>query len=126
MPALRFQLFVVFLLVSCTTADYGPYREAPTVEHPLRSMIVRVQPVYPNSAVKSELEGWVLVGFTIDADGSTKDIEVIDQYPGNVFGRPTVEAVKFWRYMPANSDTPANEVLIFELEGDLMYSKEGN
>ena len=58
-----------------------------------------VEPVYPQS-LGSTPEGWVDVSFTISADGSTRDIEVIGTDLPPRFAAPSIRAVEQWRFRP--------------------------
>lgn len=59
---------------------------------------------YPTSALRAGLSGWVMVGFTITADGGTKDVHVIDAQPRHVFDRAAMEAIDRYRFKPAMRD----------------------
>ncbi len=58
-------------------------------------------PEYPPNAVRSHQQGWVLVSFSIDADGRTSNIKVVDAQPRRVFDRAAVDAVQAYRFKPA-------------------------
>lgn len=60
-----------------------------------------VAPRYPPAAVRSRQEGWVLVSFTVDKDGTTSDVKVVDSQPRRVFDRAAIEAVEHYRFTPA-------------------------
>jgi protein TonB len=63
----------------------------------------------------------VTVQFTVDGNGDTRDIRVIEATPPGVFDRAAINAVKHWRYAPpvvngAPVDVPGVKTLIrFEL-----------
>ncbi|KAA9130896.1 energy transducer TonB [Marinihelvus fidelis] len=59
---------------------------------------------YPAGTRANRLEAWVTVGFTIEADGTTSDIEIIDQSMERIFGDAAIEAVSEWTYDPATRD----------------------
>ncbi|WP_405227488.1 energy transducer TonB [Lentisalinibacter sediminis] len=59
-----------------------------------------VPPVYPRAAIRREQEGWVDVEFTVLADGSTADAEVIEAQPERVFEGASLRAVEQWRFRP--------------------------
>ncbi|MFP3943317.1 MAG: energy transducer TonB [Alphaproteobacteria bacterium] len=61
--------------------------------------IVRVPPQYPPRALQRGLEGYVVVRFTIDTDGSVKDPEVVES-TNSVFNRAALRAVQRWKYRP--------------------------
>jgi protein TonB len=60
---------------------------------------VRIAPDYPQRALSRGQSGDVTLRFTIAADGTTKDIEIVDA-TSPIFERPAVEALSKWRYAP--------------------------
>lgn len=60
----------------------------------------RVPPQYPIRALKRNLEGYVVMEFTIDIDGRPKDIAVIEASPKNIFEREARRALQRWKYQP--------------------------
>ena len=62
--------------------------------------IVRIQPQYPQKAARNNIEGWVLVEFTVTARGTVEDIKVLDSKPPRIFDRAAVRAVMKWRFKP--------------------------
>lgn len=71
------------------------------------------QPEYPAAAARRRQEGWVDVRFTVDVDGSVRDVEAIDSAGGNVFNRPAIAAVSRWRFQPAlDNGVPVKTVLV--------------
>lgn len=65
--------------------------------------LVRIQPNYPPSALAARLEGEVSLEFTIAANGTTKDIVVLDSTASD-FEAPAITALQRWRYAPATTD----------------------
>ena len=59
--------------------------------------LVRIAASYPKRALMRGDSGRVTLRFTIDVDGTTKDIEVVEA-TSPVFERPAVEALSKWRY----------------------------
>jgi TonB family protein len=59
-----------------------------------------VQPVYPESARKRGIEGWVELAFTVTPSGTVEDVEVRNASPANVFDDAAVRAVRGWRFKP--------------------------
>jgi protein TonB len=62
--------------------------------------IVRVNPQYPLRAAERGIEGWVEVEFTISAAGTVKDPVVTASYPGKIFNREALRAIRKWKYNP--------------------------
>jgi periplasmic protein TonB len=69
-----------------------------------------VPPEYPQSALSRGVSGSVLVSFTVDASGATRDVQVLQSTPTGVFDRAAVSAVKRWRYVPVIVNGTAVEV----------------
>lgn len=84
---------------------------------------VRIEPDYPPGARTRRIEGWVTVQFDVGADGSTKNIVVIDSKPTHLFDRETVRAVAGWKYSPKVQDgkpverTGIQMRIVFDLSG---------
>nr|MDJ0699319.1 energy transducer TonB [Woeseiaceae bacterium] len=85
--------------------------------------LVRIPADYPISALSKEIEGWVLVRFTVTETGSVADPEILRSEPPGVFDRSAKRAVLKWKYQPQIVDgKPAAVVtytrLRFEMEKD--------
>lgn len=63
--------------------------------------IQRDAPVYPYRALQREMEGWVVLRYTVMKDGTTADIEVLNANVENVFDEAVINAAKSWTYKPA-------------------------
>ena len=59
---------------------------------------------YPTAAMRARQQGWVVVSFTVDADGGTSDVKVVDAQPRRVFDRAAMDAVERYRFTPAMKD----------------------
>jgi len=75
---------------------------------------VRVEPQYPRRALSRRIEGYVVVGFTIEPDGTTSGVEVLESEPPRVFDRSATKAVERWRFEPR--DEPRRDNTRFEFE----------
>jgi protein TonB len=62
--------------------------------------VYAADPVYPASALRSGVEGWVELLFTITETGAVRDIEIVDAEPRGVFESAATQAVGNWRYRP--------------------------
>lgn len=61
--------------------------------------IVKVAPTYPEAAIQRNLEGRVIVEFTITRTGSVSDVFVVEStHP--IFERPAIDAAAKFRYRP--------------------------
>ncbi|MDH3590159.1 MAG: energy transducer TonB, partial [Gammaproteobacteria bacterium] len=59
-----------------------------------------VAPKYPRVAERRNLSGWVDIVFTVDIDGTTKNIEIRNSEPGDTFVSAATKAVEKWEFMP--------------------------
>lgn len=79
-----------------------------------------VPPEYPQSALEHGVAGSVLLSFTVDAKGNTRDVQVQQATPAGVFDRAAISAVKRWKYAPmivngAAVEVPTRTLVRFEL-----------
>ena len=59
-----------------------------------------VLPVYPDSARRRGIEGYVKLAFTITADGKVENVRVVESSPARVFDREARRAALRWRFAP--------------------------
>lgn len=76
--------------------------EIPAASEPVP--ISRPPPSYPNALASKGIEGWVLVEFFVETDGSVSEIEVLDSDPPGKFERAAKDAVRKWEYAPAKEN----------------------
>lgn len=62
--------------------------------------IVKVAPLYPESAASRGIEGYVLLEFTVTETGATADPLVIEAQPSGVFDDAAKKAVLKFKYKP--------------------------
>ncbi len=67
-------------------------------------------PEYPQSALNHGISGSVLLTYTVDTGGVTRDVHVIEATPPGVFDNAAVTAVRRWRYAPMLVNGTAVEV----------------
>ena len=85
--------------------------------------IVRVQPVYPARPLSQGIEGWVVVEFDVQADGTVTNAFVVES-SNRAFERSAVAAVLKFRYKPRVVDgvpqatTGMQNIFRFELENN--------
>lgn len=64
-------------------------------------LVKNVAARYPTVATRTRQQGWVVVSFTVDADGGTSDVKVVQSQPRHIFDRAAVDAVERYRFNPA-------------------------
>ena len=57
-------------------------------------------PKYPRVAQRRNLSGWVSIEFTVNLDGSVRDVEVRDAEPEEIFDNAAIRAVQKWEFEP--------------------------
>ena len=67
-------------------------------------------PEYPQSALSHQISGSVLLTYTVDTGGVTRDVHVIEATPPGVFDNAAISAVRRWRYAPMIVNGTAVEV----------------
>lgn len=60
----------------------------------------RVNPTYPQQALRARQSGWVELSFTVTANGDVEDVEVVNANPRRVFDREAVRAMGQWKFTP--------------------------
>ncbi|HYL00806.1 MAG TPA: energy transducer TonB [Steroidobacteraceae bacterium] len=83
-------------------------------------LVKSAPPDYPKSALQQSVAGSVLLSFTVDTRGETRDVQVLQSTPAGVFDRAAVSAVKRWKYAPvlvngAPVEVPVRTLVRFEL-----------
>jgi TonB family protein len=76
-----------------------------------RKAIAKTAPSYPEMAKKMHLAGKVKLEVVVTAGGSVASAKLIGGSP--VFEKSAVEAVKQWRFQPADKDTKGIIILEF-------------
>ena len=96
---IRIQVLLLTLVLAMTASA------APSEDVVSASTLTRthtVTPAWPKSA--AEVEGWVLLRFTVLTNGTVADIEVQESSPTGVFDASAVEALRQWKYEPVERD----------------------
>jgi protein TonB len=62
--------------------------------------IVKVAPLYPESAASRGIEGYVLLEFTVTETGATADPHVLESQPQGIFDDAAKKAVLKFKYKP--------------------------
>lgn len=70
---------------------------------------------YPPMAERRRIEGFVEMEFTIGADGSVSQVEVLRSEPEGMFDREALAAMERWRFAPPDAPMRARRTLEFKL-----------
>lgn len=104
-----------------TSAPSSPSTPAPAAAVPTPAA-VRVPEVvfrpalrYPALAERRRIEGFVEMEFTIGADGSVSQLEVLRSEPEGMFEREALAAMERWRFAPPQAPMRARRTLEFKL-----------
>lgn len=62
----------------------------------------QVRPVYPETAIRHDVQGRVVLSITIMPDGSVRDVRIVSSSPRGYFEGSALKAVQTWRYRPSN------------------------
>jgi TonB family protein len=86
------------------------------------SIVHKVEPTYPPSAVTAHVEGEVFLDIRVGLDGTIEDVRVVNGNP--VLAASAVEAIRQWRYQPPKAHGKPVRVntkaaVIFELPKQL-------
>lgn len=88
---------LVALLAGCGGADPPPPAVPPTQV----AAIDTPPPSYPAELACDDVGGRTLLGVTVQADGSTGDIRLVDSSGNAALDQAAQEAVRGWRFRPA-------------------------
>lgn len=72
--------------------------------------IVKVQPVYPRRALSRNIEGYVIVEFTVTRAGTVRDVRVVESDPRGIFEKAAIKAAEKFKYKPRVLDGEPIEV----------------
>lgn len=70
-----------------------------TADSGLRQLLP-IQPVYPPSALRNKIEGWVKVEFVVNEFGHVINAKVIDSKPKRIFNAATIKALSKSKFKP--------------------------
>lgn len=77
-------------------------------------------PKYPSTALRREMEGWVLLEFTVDEMGFVRNPKIVDGGGGGIFHKPAMEAAKDFRYAPKFVD--GQPVAVVGIRNRIIFS----
>ena len=74
----------------------GPVGQVASRPEPVRAP----RPLYPGSARRRGVEGWVRVRFLVDEQGRVRDLSVVQANPSGLFDRAVLQTLPNWRFRP--------------------------
>jgi len=79
-----------------------------------------VPPQYPDSALEDRVSGSVTVAYVVDEKGRVRNVRITESSPRGVFDRAAMDAIREWRYRPAEYNgqpvqVPVRTLIRFEL-----------
>ena len=98
------QIFSAAVILS-TLAAPAVLTAPASAEPTAREAVELVAPEYPRGAERRGIEGTVTVSYSIAADGSVTNAEVVSANPSGVFDRAALAAIESWRFAPAAAQT---------------------
>ncbi len=63
-------------------------------------LIKKVDPSYPQRALRQRMEGWVELSFTVTVNGDVTGVEVVNAQPKREFDREAIRALQQWKFKP--------------------------
>jgi protein TonB len=91
MPTLGLDTAITGLAINMPQfSDFGANQQA--------MPLYRVDAKYPTRAMKQGAEGFVVLSFTIDAQGRPTDVEILDAKPRRLFEKEAIRALRKWKY----------------------------
>ncbi|MGP0019353.1 MAG: energy transducer TonB [Candidatus Sulfotelmatobacter sp.] len=61
-------------------------------------LVSKVDPIYPQEAKDSHLQGTVILQVIVDKEGNVANVRLISGHP--MLAPPAIEAVEQWKYRP--------------------------
>lgn len=104
----RCPFFVVSLLLALFSFCFV---EASAAQETSRKVVAKTAPTYPELAKRMHVTGKIKLEVVITAGGSVKSATLVGGSP--VFEKNAIEAVKQWRFEPAQAETKTVVVLEF-------------
>jgi TonB family protein len=89
----------LFIFTSSSFADVGYVGEDDKIEIDVNR--IYTQPAkFPRKALRLAKDGYVLIEFDIDTDGSVIDPYVVESEPAGLFERAAMKSIRKWLYEP--------------------------
>lgn len=86
-----------------TAFNLGDLFGVADLDQPLITL-TRMPPVYPLSAKRRGIEGWVNVRFIVNEQGMVEEITILESEPAGLFDENVRRCVSGWRFKPGTVD----------------------
>ena len=73
------------------------------------------QPRYPLPALRARVEGQAEVAFTIQPDGSVRDVRLVSSTPAGMFDAPALAVAQRWRFEATGQAHASRRTVRFRL-----------
>ena len=102
---MKYPIAFVFITVvsGCASTDI---REATILENNAAPIACSSAPRFPIAAIKKNLEGWVMLDFSLDQSGYPIDMKVVDASPEGYFEESAMESISSCRFKAAADVVP--------------------
>jgi periplasmic protein TonB len=94
-----FLLHLLLLFFSCSTTYKSEVIQKGEFS---QGVSIRYAPKleWPKRAIEEAITGWVILNFTIEANGKTSNVVVIDSYPPTYFDEAAISSVSKYLFNP--------------------------
>ena len=89
----------LFIFASSSFSDVGYVGEDDKIELDVNRIYTQAAK-FPRKALRLAKDGYVLIEFDIDTDGSVIDPYVVESEPAGLFERAAMKAIRKWLYEP--------------------------
>jgi TonB family protein len=118
-------VLLVLILASARAAETSPVANAVRFEgdyvtfseaKPKFKPVHQEQPVYPEDLLKSRVEGFAIIAFLVELDGSITQCQIVEASDA-AFGESARAAIAQWQFSPPQfSGTPGRIAMSFPVE----------
>lgn len=95
------------------TLSLASHQQAPRLRTVPIHALRLVAPQYPPTAYRRGIQGTVTIEFTIEPNGHTANIHVVNAHPQRIFNLAAIRAVKQWRFAPPAKSIRVRQTIQF-------------
>ncbi len=119
---LNLKVWITGVVLSCSVAFGAQAQEMDIVSHDDISVLKWVDPVYPMSAAKNGVQGYVMLSYDLNDKGKPTNVKVIEEFPRRIFSISAKRALLASQFEISNENNEAVSVqglvrkYVYELE----------